>query len=271
MDKKRTALKVILTVAVTGFIVCIAIVGYYFYSLQHSKNTFAKLQDAKNEAVVEQETSVEVASKEEETETVAEEEEYVSPIDFAELKKDVNGDIYAWIQVDGTTVDYPVLQHESDNTYYMTHNLDDSYGYPGCIYTEFFNNEGFIDPITAVYGHYMKDGTMFASLHRFMDKDFFDEHDSIVIYLPEEEKHYTIVAATYTDDKRITVWYDMFSEEGMQEWVDFVLSTEETDTNHLREMELSTDDTFIALETCVDGDGSSRYLVVAVEDKESEN
>lgn len=56
-------------------------------------------------------------------------------VDFDNLHETVNKDIYAWIYIPDTAVDYPILQHPTDNTYYLNYNLDGSRGYPGCIYT----------------------------------------------------------------------------------------------------------------------------------------
>ena len=115
-------------------------------------------------------------------------------IDFEYLKT-LNEDIYAWITVPGTIIDYPILQHPTDDSYYLHHNLDGSYGYPGCIYTESLNTKDFEDPNTVIYGHNMKAGTMFAELHKFEDGEFFSANDEVVIYLPEKALHYQIFAA----------------------------------------------------------------------------
>ncbi|HBA46218.1 MAG TPA: hypothetical protein DCZ91_00130, partial [Lachnospiraceae bacterium] len=69
-------------------------------------------------------------------------------VDFADLQENTNQDIYAWIYIPDTKIDYPVLQHPTDNTYYLNYNLDGSRGYPGCIYTEDYNEKDFSDPNT---------------------------------------------------------------------------------------------------------------------------
>ena len=66
--------------------------------------------------------------------------------------KGVNQDIYAWIYIPGTGVDYPVLQHPSDDSYYLNYNMNGTRGYPGCIYTEKENSKEFTDFDTVVYG-----------------------------------------------------------------------------------------------------------------------
>ena len=98
-------------------------------------------------------------------------------VDLQNLRETVNPDIYAWIYVPGTKVNYPVLQHETDDTYYLNYNIDGTKGYPGCIYSEKkYNSKDFTDANAVLYGHNMKNGTMFGSIHRYEDQEFFNEN-----------------------------------------------------------------------------------------------
>ena len=116
--------------------------------------------------------------------------------------REENADIYAWIYIPGTQVDYPVLQHPTEDDYYLDRNLDGSSGYPGCIYTQTINGKEFRDPNTVLYGHNMGNGTMFGSLHDYADNTFLEEHPYVYIYTPDGEVFvYEIFAAsTFTDD-----------------------------------------------------------------------
>ena len=96
-----------------------------------------------------------------------------TPVDFDELKKQ-NSDIYAWINIPGTSVDYPVLRCEDDNSYYLNHTVDKKKSIYGSIYTENYNGADFADFNTVVYGHNMKNGTMFGTLKKYRDKTFFE-------------------------------------------------------------------------------------------------
>lgn len=93
-------------------------------------------------------------------------------IDFAELSS-INPDIYAWIRIPDTQIDYPVLQREENDTYYLRHNSSGRYAFAGSIYTEEANSRDFKDPMTVLYGHNMRDGSMFQNLHFFEDETFF--------------------------------------------------------------------------------------------------
>lgn len=198
-----------------------------------------------------------------ETETATEEQSEVIPVKFEELQT-VNPDVYAWITVPGTDIDYPILQHASDNTYYLMHNIDGSYGYPGCIYTENMNSKDFTDNNTVIYGHNMKNGSMFAQLHKFEDPDFFKENREVLIYLPDEVLHYTIFAAHIYDDRHLLYSFDFTDPEVYQKYLDSIFSTRDMSANIDKDITVTTDDQIITLVTCIGSQPSNRLLVQAV-------
>ena len=93
------------------------------------------------------------------------------PIDFASLQEK-NPDIYAWIKIDGTTVDYPICQNNEDDNYYLSHTWDRAEAADGAIFTQACNNKNFTDFNTVVYGHQMGEGvdTMFHTLDRYLEE-----------------------------------------------------------------------------------------------------
>lgn len=198
-----------------------------------------------------------------ETETATEEQSEVIPVKFEELQA-VNPDVYAWITVPGTDIDYPILQHASDNTYYLMHNIDGSYGYPGCIYTENMNSKDFTDNNTVIYGHNMKNGSMFAQLHKFEDPDFFKENREVLIYLPDEVLHYTIFAAHIYDDRHLLYSFDFTDPEVYQKYLDSIFSTRDMSANIDKDITVTTDDQIITLVTCIGSQPTNRLLVQAV-------
>ena len=145
-------------------------------------------------------------------------------IDFADLQENVNPDIYAWIYIPDTQVDYPVLQHSTDNYYYLNYNLDGSKGYPGCIYTEDYNEKDFSDPNTVIYGHNMKNGTMFAGLHKFEDSEYFAEHPYVYIYTEERLYVYEIFAAYESGNEHILYNNDFTSEYVYSKYLEEIIS-----------------------------------------------
>lgn len=196
-------------------------------------------------------------------ENQAQEEE--GEIDFDYLWT-VNPDIIAWITIPGTNIDYPVLQHPSDDSYYLTHNLDGSYGYPGCIYIESLNAADFSDPNTLIYGHNLKAKTMFTELHKFENKDFFEEYNEVILYLPDRTLHYRIFAAHIYDDRHLLYSFDFTDADIYAGFLKSIYDIRDMSANIDRTFEVTAEDRIISMETCMSGEGNreKRYLVHAV-------
>lgn len=191
----------------------------------------------------------------------------VNDIDFDRYRS-INEDVYAYIYIPGTDIDYPILQHESDNSYYLNHNLDGTKGYPGCIYTEKENAKDFTDPNTILYGHNMKDGTMFHDLHLFEDSAFFDENKYIYIYTPESVLEYEIFAVYTATDDHLFYLCDFDDAEAYGRYLDQILhrTAENMDskTALVRDQaELTPEDRILSLQTCT-GNGDRRTVLHAV-------
>ena len=105
-------------------------------------------------------------------------------IDFAELRK-INEDIVAWIQIPGIDVDYPVV-HGEDNEYYLHHTFQKEANKAGSIFLPYRNRADFTEQRVIIYGHNMKDGSMFGNLKKYQDNAFRKESGTAYLYLPEK-------------------------------------------------------------------------------------
>ncbi len=186
------------------------------------------------------------------------------PIDFATLKQ-TNPHIYAWIDIEDTNIHYPIVQHPTNNYYYTNHTIEGKQGLPGSIYTEFTNALDFSDFNTLIYGHEMKNGTMFKHLHKFKNSDFFNSHETVTIYTENAIKTYRVYAVVEYDDRHIMYSFDQSTTEGRQAFIQS-LSQFHSWNNHYREgMTLTENDKLITLSTCITGQPSKRLIVVAAE------
>ena len=226
---------------------------------QASQSSDAELQQTEP-ATVEKVTD---ASQDSETVTESAEPEEEIPIDFEELWE-TNPDVYAWIVIPGTDINYPILQHPIDDSYYLNHNIDGSTGRPACIYTESLNSKDFTDNNTVIYGHNMRNGTMFAQLHKFEDKDFFDEHREIIIYLPDKVLHYKIFAVHNYDDRHLLYSFDFSDKAVYKDYLESIFSIDDMNANIDTEMTVTENDKIITLATCVYKKPSLRFHVQAV-------
>ena len=194
-------------------------------------------------------------------EPTAEEPKEENPIDF-KTYWEIDKNVYAYIEIPDTNISYPVLQSDDEQPedYYLEHNLDGSTGYPGCIYTQRLNSKDFDDYNTILYGHNMKNGEGFRDLHKFSDKDFFDNNKYVYIYTPDELLTYEIFAAYEFSDDHILYAYDFSNEKGYQEYIDMLKNY---GSGYFRDVDsLTTHDRMITLSTCTSID-IKRYLVQA--------
>lgn len=186
------------------------------------------------------------------------------PIDFKKLKKQ-NSDVYAWIRIEGTRVDYPVLQHPTDDTYYLDYTIDGRKGYPGSIYTERINAKDFTDFNTVIYGHDMLDGTMFKDLHKYESEEFFEKNDTVDIYTETEHKIYRIFAAVVFSDQHLMYAYDYDNSAGRKEFIQAVYGSNNM-KNHYRDgVTVDENSHILTLSTCIGNQPTKRWLVLAVE------
>ncbi len=188
-------------------------------------------------------------------------------LDWDELHE-LNPDIYAWIYVPGTSVDYPILQHPSDNTYYLNHNIDGSSGFPGCIYTEDYNSRDFTDPNTLIYGHNMDDDTMFSTLHKFRDPVMVNDDHYFFIYTEDHIYVYEIFAAYEFPSLHLILNYDYSKEYVYEQYLRDIFMAPGKGyrvANVKADAEVTTDDCIVTLSTCTtDHDSTRRFLVVGV-------
>jgi len=185
-------------------------------------------------------------------------------LDFEDMHKTVNKDIYAWIYVPEIGIEYPVVQHPSDDSYYLDYNLDGSKGYPGGIFTEgTYNKKDFTDRMTVIYGHNMKNGTGFAPLHKMENGEVFDKTRYIYIYTPDDIFVYQIYAAYTASDTHLIAGF----EWNDQTWVEYCRSklglTKGTD-HGINDYEFTKDSKVLTLSTCVSNPPNKRYLVQGV-------
>lgn len=201
--------------------------------------------------------------------TVQENAENQSLIDFEGLQE-MNPDVYAWISIPGTIIEYPMLQHATDNSYYLNYNIDGSFGYPGCIYTENMNSKDFTDANTLIYGHNMKNGTMFTDIHKYKDKDFFQENDKIMITTPEKILTYQIYANYVYDDRHLYYSFDFSNESVFETYLESIFGIRDMSANINRDIEVTSQDNIITLVTCIGNQPNNRLLLQAVLIEETE-
>lgn len=281
--------KILAVIFGVGLLGCVIWLSMYFIGRNRANAELDDLKDAYVEAAepgaasadeeAEEIQTENMENQDEEKENISddqeEEEERVTSdltgfdvpdkkIDFSALQSE-NSDIYSWITIPGTRIDYPVVQKEDELDYYLMHNLNGSYGYPGCIYTQYYNAKDWKDNNTVIYGHNMKDGTMFTALHRYKDSEFFEENPYVYIYTENEILVYKIFAAYETSDLHLLLTFDTEDPDSYEGYLQGILENEESMSDHFdRSLKLNRKDKIISMETCIGNKPNRRYLVQAV-------
>ena len=250
-DKKDNAKQVRFLRVVSIVILVAAAVLFGGYMYQQYKNDLAEAEYAK---MREKETK----PKEKKEEPVA------TPLhDFASLKEQ-NEDVYGWVNVPNTIVDYPVLQTEEDN-YYLNHDINHVQTIAGAIYSNQCNSEDMTDGITILYGHDMRADTMFGSLHLFDEETFFQQNEMMTFETADALYTYQIFGVYNYNDNYIPAMFDLKSTDGVQQFLDSLKSCAEEGRSitHVREgVEVTAEDKLLVLSACIGSQSDRRFLVV---------
>lgn len=182
-----------------------------------------------------------------------------NPIDFASIKKQ-NDEIYSWIYIPNTNINYPVCQSKSNDNFYLDHDIYKNYSFPGAIYSQSCNKTDYSDRVTLLYGHNMIDGSMFADLHKYSDADFFNKNKYMYIYTENKKLTYEIASAFIYDDRHIMNSFNFSNDDEFQEYLDTVSNPRSVSKNVREGLSLTTNDKIVTLSTCLNS-GQGRYLV----------
>lgn len=185
---------------------------------------------------------------------------------FAELAQ--NPDFAGWIKIDGTKLDYPLMYTPGDGEKYLRRNMDGEYSVGG---VPFIDEHCSLDPRSdnlIIYGHNMKNGTMFRTLMEYDQKNYWQEHPVIHFSSLYEEKEYDILAAFYdrvymkTDTCfKFYQFIDAENEEDFNEAINYFKGHALYDTG----VTASYGDKLITLVTCSYHEDNGRFVVVAKE------
>lgn len=261
MKNKRNVYLIISIVSAVIVVLALVAIGVLFFSFKQVRDDYSQLASQAKSVVSSGKENLFWNRQDPEVPEETIPDPVDIPVDFDFLRGE-NEDIIGWIQVDGTKIDYPVLYDTTYNMYYLNHNFKGTTTAYGSIFVLGENAGDFTDFNTVVYGHNMLDGSMFAQLHQFRKKDFFDNHGQIIIYTPDRKLTYQVFAAYRRDNLNIIVNHDFSTEELRQEYLDSVYAQNAV-ANFNPELTVTPSDRIVTLSTCI-GNPAYRYVVQGV-------
>lgn len=179
--------------------------------------------------------------------------------DMINMLKNINEDCVGYIKIDQTDIAYPIVKGK-DNEYYLHHTIKKKYNSSGSIFMDKDNNAYFADDNTIIYGHHMKDGSMFAHLSKFRKKDYMNEHKTVTVIYDGGVCKYEIFAACLydaTDNYRVI----SFSTESERENFSSLVYSKDVCSIPIN---IKKDDRILTLSTCAYDSDNARLVVHAV-------
>lgn len=229
-----------------------------------------KVKEREGQAVQEALRGVKSERISETAETIQEETESISSEEYMELDilqeyqqfYAANPDFSGWIRIEGTTVDYPVLQNKEMPEFYLSHDFMKKEQRSGSVFLDGFANTYPIDDNVVLYGHNMKNGTIFGSLKKYKDMDFFQEHQEFEFDTCYEKALYEIVAVVVTDisEERDFCYYELrnYDVAGFQQCKAFI----EEEQLYKTGRQIEYGDKLVMLSTCEGTSKDSRLIVI---------
>ncbi len=258
--KKRTA-SIVFYFSAIIFIVAIILIIYWFYENKVSTQIADEILQSTSITEVEENDEIELVNPPANTSN-----DYwdfikmpLISVDFSSLLKR-NPDTVAWIQVNNTNINYPVVQTNNNSDYLVTA-FNGKSNQAGWIFADYRNNMKSFDRNTIIYGHSRLNKTMFASLVNVLNKSWYTNKSNHIIKLstPIENTMWQVfsVYKIKAESYYITTYFANDSE--YQNFLNTIKSRSIYDFN----VDLSADDKILTLSTCSDAAGSGRIVLHA--------
>ncbi len=248
-SKKKGKRQRLLTAAI---IVLLVICAFSVYKVVSIYAEYKKARDENRKIADAAVSTAEPGSGEADTESAR------LQVDYAALEE-MNNDYIGWLDIPDTDISYPVV-YASDYEEYIHTSFQGDYLYAGTLFADYRCREDWSGKNTIIYGHRMNDGSMFGTLKKYFDRNFFENHREIDIYIQGKVMVYEVfsVYEAIAADESYTV--DFADDEAFQSWLNSL-----TEKNTLaNDTALCADDKVIMLSTCRGGENDYRTVVFAV-------
>ena len=207
------------------------------------------------------EASLEISEQGDDPEELPQRESlYAQPrqisMDFTELQK-INGDIIGWLYAEGTKIDNPVVLTDN-NTYYLNHLYSGEVNGSGSLFADFRNHRDFSDKNTVIYGHHMRNGSMFGSIEEYRSQDFYESAPTMMLYTPEGDYLIELISGTDESGNDQFVKFEFENDKEFEEYID---SFRERST-FKSDVEVRPQDKLISLCTCTYVFNNARYMLI---------
>ncbi|MEK5475755.1 class B sortase [Paenibacillus sp. FSL R5-0407] len=176
-------------------------------------------------------------------------------VDFTALRQ-INADAVAWITAEESVIDYPVVQGK-DNDYYLNHLFTGQKNKLGSLFVDYRTPGDFSGKSTVIYGHNMKDGSMFASLTDYRDQAYYDEHSVMQLYTPDGSYSIEFFAGILADGDYEFLRLEFDDDRDFLEYIGEL----KVESTFQSEVDVQAEDRIVVLCTCSYEFNNARYAL----------
>ena len=180
-----------------------------------------------------------------------------------------NDDLVGWIKIDGTNINYPVVQSKDAPNFYLKHDFEKNYTDYGCPYAQQNCDVQAPSDNVVLYGHNMKDGTMFCDLTNYKSESFWAQHRTIQFDTLTQKNEYTVIAAFKGEADELFA-YNAFVDAATPEEFDAYVAAVKELALYDTGISAAYGDKLITLSTCEYSFENGRMVVVAKRTSEAE-
>ena len=178
-------------------------------------------------------------------------------LSFEELRA-INPDVFGWISIDGTSIDYPLLQGRSNDEYINT-DVFGNFTLSGSIFLDAKADKSFKDFTSIIYGHHMERDKMFGNIDLFAEKSFFDTHKTGTLYFDDKGHGLQIFAYVECDAYDMSIYGNHEEENKRTEFIEKIKES----AMYYRDLGLTKDDHIVLLSTCDYSYTNGRMILLA--------
>lgn len=272
-------------ICVLAAAVCFGYFAYTDYLEEQSALEMKRLQDMQNmtghyieeEAFSEQPENEADTGQEEESDQTEQPENETSdgPKELPDILPEYqeiyaeNKDLVGWLQIDGTVINYPVLQSDSeeDSRFYLTHSFAGKKDKNGSLFMDYRND--FVDRDTniIIYGHNMKSGAMFGSLKKYLDEGYLEKHPRLRFDTIYERGTYEVIGAFLSEvsyqDEYTFRYYNFLNADSESEFEAFCVNVMQLDALKKGTLDAKYGDQLLTLSTCSSYTDEGRMFIIA--------
>lgn len=182
-------------------------------------------------------------------------------VDWDKLKK-MNDDVIAWIYCPDTVIDYPIVQGK-DNDKYLSIGINGKWSGTGTLFADCTHENPLKEPNTIIYGHHMRDGSMFHDLDDWRSQEYFDKHPVMYIYTPTQNYKLQLTNCSLVNASDEKIYTSIYSEEDFIDFINKISDSSKSTSEDfdIKDADYQTDQ-FVTLSTCAYDFTNARTVLV---------